>query len=108
MILSAGGAVLHDLLLPNPSHNGNGNGAPAAPTVGDIDGDGQLEVLVQTFDHGLDVFTIPGSGTNCLPWSTARGGPWRMGQQNGPWMLTDLFADSFDFGHTSRWSLTVP
>ncbi len=108
MILSAGGAVLHDLLLPNPGHNGNGNGAPAAPTVGDVDGDGQLEVLVQTFDHGLDVFTIPGSGTNCLTWSTARGGPWRMGQQNGPWMLTDLFADSFDFGHTSMWSLTVP
>jgi len=108
MILSAVGAVLHDLLLPNPGHNGNGNGAPAAPTVGDVDGDGQLEVLVQTFDHGLDVFTLPGSGTNCLPWSTARGGPWRMGQRNGPWMLTDLFADSFDFGHTSKWSLTVP
>jgi hypothetical protein len=108
MILSASGVVLHDLLLPNPGHNGNGNGAPAAPTIGDIDGDGQLEVLVQTFDHGLDVFTIPGSGTNCLTWPTARGGPWRMGQQNGPWMLTDLFADSFDFGHTSMWSLTVP
>jgi len=108
MVLSAGGIVLHDLLLPNPGHNGNGNGAPAAPTVGDVDGDGQLEVLVQTFDHGLDVFTVPGSGTNCILWPTARGGPWRMGQRNGPWMLTDLFADGFDFGHTSRWSLTVP
>jgi len=108
MILSAGGTVLHDLLLPNPGHNGNGNGAPTAPTVGDVDGDGQLEVLVQTFDHGLDVFTVPGSGTNCILWPTARGGPWRMGQRNGPWMLTDLFADGFDFGHTSRWSLTVP
>jgi hypothetical protein len=108
MVLSAGGTVLHDLLLPNPGHNGNGNGAPAAPTVGDLDGDGQLEILVQTFDHGLDVFTVPGSGTNCLLWPTARGGPWRMGQQNGPWLLTDLFADGFEFGHTSRWSQTVP
>ena len=80
----------------------------APHVVTDLDGDGQLEVLVQTFDHGLDVFTVPGSGTNCLPWSTARGGPWRMGQQNGPWMLTDLFADGFDFGHTSMWSQTVP
>ena len=80
----------------------------ASPLIADLDGDGQLEVLVQTFDHGLDEFTVPGSGTNCLPWSTARGGPWRMGQQNGPWMLTDLFADSFDFGHTSMWSQTVP
>jgi len=34
--------------------------------AGDLDGDGQLEVFVQTFDHGLDVFTIPGSATNCL------------------------------------------
>ncbi len=61
MILSAAtGAVLHDVPLPNPGHNGNGNGAPAAPAVGDLDGDGQLEVFVQTFDHGLDVFTDPG------------------------------------------------
>ena len=108
IILSAGGAILHDVTLPNPGHNGNGNGAPAAPAVGDLDGDGQLEVFVQTFDHGMDVFTVPGSGTNCLLWPTARGGPWRMGQQNGPWMLTDLFADGFEFGHTSRWSLIVP
>ena len=75
---------------------------------GDLDGDGQLEIFVQTFDHGLDVFTVPGSGANCLLWPTARGGPWRMGQQNGSWMLTDLFADGFEFGHTSRWSRTVP
>jgi len=108
MILSASGAVLRDLPLPNPGHNGNGNGAPAAPAVGDLDGDGQLEIFVQTFDHGLDVFTVPGSGANCLLWPTARGGPWRMGQQNGPWMLTDLFTDGFEFGHTSRWSHTVP
>ena len=67
-------AILHDIPLPNPGHNGNGNGAPAAPAVGDLDGDGQLEVFVQTFDHGLDVFTIPGSATNCLMWPTARGG----------------------------------
>jgi hypothetical protein len=52
----------------------DGNGAPTAPAVGDLDGDRQLEVFVQTFDHGLDVFTFPGSATNCLMWTTARGG----------------------------------
>jgi hypothetical protein len=108
MILSAAGAVLHDLALPNPGYNGNGNGAPAAPTVGDLDGDGQLEIFVQTFDHGLDVFTVPGSGTNCVLWPTARGGPWRTGQQNGPWMLTEIFADGFEFGQASRWSQAIP
>ena len=35
------------------------------------------------FDHGMDVFTVPGSGCNCLLWDNARGGPLRMGQPNG-------------------------
>ena len=83
VVLAADGTLLHDIPLPNPGSNGNGNGAPAAPSVGDLDGDGELEIFVQTFDHGLDVFTVPGSGTACLPWPTARGGPLRMGQPNG-------------------------
>lgn len=83
IILAADGTELHTVSLPDPGKNGNGNGAPAAPAVGDLDGDGQLEVFVQTFEHGMDVFTVPGSGTNCLLWPTARGGPLRMGQPNG-------------------------
>jgi hypothetical protein len=83
VILGADGTPLHDVALPNPGFNGNGNGAPAAPTVADLDGDGQLEVFVQTFEHGMDVFTIPGSADNCVLWGTARGGPLRMGLPNG-------------------------
>ncbi|MEE9382910.1 MAG: VCBS repeat-containing protein [Nannocystaceae bacterium] len=79
VVLAANGALLHDIALPGAGHNGNGNGAPAAPTVGDVDGDGQLEILVQTFDHGIDMFTVPGSGPRCIPWATARGGPRRTG-----------------------------
>ncbi len=108
MILSATGSVLHDVPLPNPGHNGNGNGAPAAPAVGDLDGDGQLEVFVQTFDHGMDVFTIPGSGTNCLPWPTARGGPLRTGQAEQQWMASPILLDGFESGDTTGWSATVP
>lgn len=108
MVLSAAGAVLHDILLPDPGHNGNGNGAPAAPSLGDLDGDGQLEILVQTFDHGLDIFTVPGSGTNCVLWPTARGGPLRVGQPNGAWMLDDIFADGFETNTADSWSSVVP
>jgi len=83
IVLAADGSLLHDIALPDPGSNGNGNGAPAAPSVGDLDGDGELEIFVQTFDHGMDVFSVPGSGDDCLPWATARGGPLRMGQPNG-------------------------
>ncbi|MFZ0612473.1 MAG: VCBS repeat-containing protein [Desulfobacterales bacterium] len=83
VILGADGSLLHDIALPDPGHNGNGNGAPAAPAIYDLDGDGRLEIFVQTFDHGMDVFTVPGSACNCTPWPTGRGGPLRMGQPNG-------------------------
>jgi hypothetical protein len=84
VILAADGTELFVVPLPNPGKNGNGNGAPAAPSVGDWDGNGTLEVFVQTFDHGLDVFAVPGSAENCLLWSTARGGPLRTGSANMP------------------------
>ena len=86
----------------------HGNGAPAAPTIGDLDGDGDLEIFVQTFDHGMDVFTVPGSATNCVLWPTARGGPLRTGAPNGDWMHPVVFADGFDGGNTDAWSAAVP
>lgn len=80
IILDNTGNLLHDVTLPNQGTNGNGIGVPAAPTVGDLDGDGQLEIAVLTFDHGVDVFTVPGSKTGCLPWPTGRGNWLRNGQ----------------------------
>ncbi|MDA3863131.1 MAG: VCBS repeat-containing protein [Deltaproteobacteria bacterium] len=79
VILAANGEKLWDLPLPNPGNNGNGNGSPSAPTISDLNGDGQLEILVQTFDHGLDIFTVPDSSSNCILWSTSRGNNLRTG-----------------------------
>ncbi len=69
--------------IPLPGQNNdekNGIGAPAAPSVADVDGDGTLEIVLLTFDHGVDVFNVPGSGTQCLPWPTGRGNLLRNGQ----------------------------
>ncbi len=74
VVLSAAGKKLHDIALPGQNgDSGNGIGAAAAPTVADLDGDGTLEILVLTIDHGLDVFTVPGSSENCMLWTTGRG-----------------------------------
>lgn len=83
IILENTGALLHEVVLPDQGENGNGIGVPAAPTVGDLDGDGQLEIIALTFDHGVDVFTVPGSQANCSPWSTGRGNLLRNAQ--GPY-----------------------
>jgi len=80
----------------------------ASPIVADLDGDGSNELVVATFDHGLDVFTVPGSGTNCVLWPTARGGPLRTGSANAPWLRPPLFSDGFESGDSSAWSTTVP
>lgn len=82
MILDNQGQVLHDLELPEQGTNGNGKGAPAAPTVMDLTGDGTLEIIVQTFGAGCFVYTVPGSAENQLLWPTGRGNYLRDGR---PW-----------------------
>ena len=73
IVLTGAGKLLYDIRLPHQGSDGNGIGVPAAPSIGDLDGDGRLEIVLSTFDHGIDVFRVPGSGTNCLPWPTGRG-----------------------------------
>ena len=73
IVLSASGRRLHDIRLRNQGENGNGIGIPAAPSIGDLNGDGRLEIVVTTFDHGIDVYRVPRSNANRLPWPTGRG-----------------------------------
>jgi FG-GAP-like repeat len=79
VVLSAAGKKLFDVRLRNQGRDGNGIGVPAAPSIGDLDGDGRLEIVLSSFDHGLDVYRVPGSGVNCLPWPTGRGNLLRNG-----------------------------
>ena len=71
VVLDVNGKKVHDVKLAVGT-NGNGAGYPAAPTVGDLDGNGTLEILLQSFGNGFHIYTVPGSGTQCLPWPTAR------------------------------------
>ncbi len=79
VVLSARGKKLYDLRLRHQGSDGNGIGVPAAPSIADLTGNGTLEIVLTTFDHGVDVYTVPGSGTGCLPWPTGRGSLLRNG-----------------------------
>jgi hypothetical protein len=79
VILSNSGALLHKLLLPD-------RGSMAAPTVADIDGDGDLEIVISLKDRvaggnlsGVQIYDVPGSSDNCVMWGTGRGGLLRQG-----------------------------
>lgn len=76
-VLAANGELLHRVALP-------GRGAMPVPTIADVDGDGQLEIVVALKDgedrvRQVQVYTVPGSGTACLLWPTGRGNLLRNG-----------------------------
>lgn len=77
VILDAGGNELQKVEL-------FGRGSMAAPSVGDLDGDGQLELVISLKDSmegqsGVQIWDLPGSSGNCVLWGTGRGGPLRQG-----------------------------
>jgi hypothetical protein len=79
VILSSGGRRIYDRRLRNQGSNGNGVGVPAAPSIADLDRDRRLEIVLSTFDHGIDVYRVPRSRANKLPWPTGRGNLLRNG-----------------------------
>jgi hypothetical protein len=80
-VLDARGRELHRLKLPN-------RGAMPLPTIADVNGDGTLEIVVSLKDaedkvESVRVYTVDGSGPNCLVWPTARGSLLRSGLAPG-------------------------
>ncbi len=78
VILDAGGNELHKVEL-------FGRGSMAAPSIADLDGDGQLELVISLKDSlggeqgGVQIWDLPGSSDNCLLWPTGRGNWLRQG-----------------------------
>ncbi len=78
VVLDGGGNQLHSVEL-------FARGSMAAPSVGDLDGDGQLELVISLKDTlgagkgGVQIWDLPGASGNCVLWGTGRGSPLRQG-----------------------------
>lgn len=77
IILDAAGNKLHSVAL-------GGRGAMPVPTIADVDGDGDLDIVVSLKDavdkqKSVVVYEVPASSTNCMVWPTARGNDRRDG-----------------------------
>lgn len=79
IVLDADGKLLFRTTLP-------GRGAMAAPTVADINGDGEMEIVINLKDgsEGVEIYHLPGSQKgDALPWPTGRGNYLRNGDATG-------------------------
>ena len=78
IILNNNGVELHKIEI-------FARGSMAAPTLDDLDGDGQLELIISLKDTlggndgGVQIWDVPGSADNCLEWPTGRGNYLRTG-----------------------------
>jgi hypothetical protein len=77
-ILDSNGSPLHVIDLPSPL-SGSSNGALAAPTLADIDGDGELELVTNTVASGVVAYDLPGTRQARILWGTGRGNLQRTG-----------------------------
>ncbi len=104
-VLSADGSPLHEVPLPAGLGSPTWNGGLAAPTVADLDGDADLEVVIQTAYSGVVAYDLPGTSQARVLWGTGRGSFLRNGT---PAVDEVLFRDGFESGSTAAWSQTAP
>ncbi len=64
---------MHEVDLPSAYGSPNWSGALAAPTLGDIDGDPDLEVILNTAQSGFVEYDLPGTAKAEVLWGTGRG-----------------------------------
>ncbi len=78
-ILDYLGNLIHAVDLPAAFGSATENGALAAPTLADIDGDGELEIVINTTSSGFVAYDLPGTADARVLWRTGRGNYQRSG-----------------------------
>lgn len=78
IILNWDGSLLHRVTLPRSSQSWDG--ALPAPTIANIDGDTDYELVVGTAYTGLVAYDLPGTANARTLWGTGRGSYLRTGQ----------------------------
>ena len=74
-ILSAQGTPIHEVDLPAPKSTSlHWNGALAAPTLANIDGDPNLEIVINTVYAGVVAYRVPDSANARILWQSGRAG----------------------------------
>ena len=89
------GNLIYEVDLPPAYGSPDWNGALAAPTLADIDGDPDLEIVLNTAHSGLVAYDLPGTAEARLLWSTGRGGLLRNGAIAGSLSASTKQVDRF-------------
>ncbi len=78
-IVDSLGNMLHEVSLPAPPGSSDWSGGMAAPTLAELDGDADLELLINTAAGGVLAYDLPGTDNAHVLWKTGRGNDWRNG-----------------------------
>jgi uncharacterized repeat protein (TIGR01451 family) len=94
-ILDYQGNPIYEVDLPPAYGSPDWNGSLAAPTLANIDGDPDLEVVLNTAHSGLVAYDLPGTAGARLLWSTGRGSLLRNGLVTGNLSTAESHVDRF-------------
>ena len=94
-ILDYQGNPIYEVDLPPAYGSPDWNGSLAAPTLANIDGDPDLEVVLNTAHSGLVAYDLPGTAEARLLWSTGRGSLLRNGLVTGNLSTAESHVDRF-------------